>query len=141
MSWLYRQASGCLSDQAGIIAGVGYSGSPAGKNNPSCQDQKCVGPLPQGWYTISGPECTCTLPKPGKGTCPDCGETTLHKHGPFVLRLTPDLENEMFDRDGFLIHGDSALHPGAASEGCIAIDHATRHKVFDSGDKRLRVTA
>lgn len=117
----YHQASGCL-DHDGLIVGVGYSGSPAGKNQPSKQSIPDVGPIPQGCYLI-GPAFDSLW------------------HGPHVMRLTPDPTNEMFGRSEFLIHGDSADHPGAASEGCIVMDRDVRYKVSASADNRLTVIA
>jgi Protein of unknown function (DUF2778) len=122
MPWTYRQASGCLYSPSGAIVGTGYSGAPAGKNNPSCQNQPCVGPIPQGWYTIGVP-------------------FDSQAHGPAAMRLTPDPGNQMFGRDGFLMHGDSIEHPGAASEGCIIMPRAVRDRVAGSGDDRLLVTS
>ncbi len=116
----YRQASGVLDDDGAII-GVGYSGAPAGKNNPSMQSVPCVGPLPCGMYTIGAPF--------------DSAE-----HGPHAMHLTPDPENEMFGRSGFLIHGDSIEHPGAASEGCMIMARNVRNLVSSSACKRLEVT-
>lgn len=83
------------------------------------QEKHNIGPLPRGLYSISDPYDTDT-------------------HGPFVLRLTPDLGNEMFGRAGFLMHGDNSTH--TASEGCIIQARAVREQVAKSGDKKLEVT-
>src|ERR1035437_2005502 len=99
MTWTYEQATGKLLHDGDLVA-TGYSGAGGGKNNPTTQDVHNVGPIPIGHYTIEAPVDTVT-------------------HGPYVLRLEPDLANEMFGRAGFLIHGDSVVHPGTASEGCI----------------------
>ena len=82
-----------------------YSGYQNGKNNPELQDKVGIGPIPQGWYTLTGPEAAGP------------GETS--PHGPYVICLVPDQGNEMYDRAGFLIHGDSIHFPGTASFGCI----------------------
>lgn len=119
MTWRYEQETGQLS-QNGVDVAIGYSGAGNGKNNPSMQDVKKIGPIPCGGYTIGEPHNTPT-------------------HGPYVLRLTPDTNNEMFGRDGFLIHGDSKEHPGQASEGCIIVPRAIREQIWDSGDTRLEV--
>ena len=118
--WTYHQKTGELCDAEGRHVATGYSGAPAGKNDPSKQDIPKVGPIPRGHYSIGAP----------------FGSTT---HGPYCLRLTPDPENEMHGRDGFLIHGDSAEHPEAASEGCIIMPRAVREQVWTSGDHRLLV--
>ena len=60
-------------------------------------------------------------------------------HGPYVLPLTPDPENLMYGRDGFLIHGDSITNPGSASEGCIILPRSARTMIAASGDNRLEV--
>ncbi|HUD64672.1 MAG TPA: tlde1 domain-containing protein [Candidatus Sulfotelmatobacter sp.] len=125
--WLYEQATGKLFDQDGELVGAGYSGgncgqNPEGKNNPAMQKIHCVGPLPIGVYTISPPEDTVT-------------------HGPFVLPLTPYPTNFMFGRSGFLIHGDSVLRPGDASEGCIIMPRAVRERIWQSHDYSLQVIA
>lgn len=83
------------------------------------QDRHNLGPIPRGAYSISEPY-----------------DTT--EHGPFVLRLTPDLGNEMFGRAGFLMHGDNATHD--ASQGCIIMPRAVRDQVAASGDKEIEVT-
>ena len=136
--WTYRQASGVL-DHDGAIVGVGYSGAPGAKNLPSMQEVHSAGPIPRGLYTISGPCCTAQLA--AVQNCPSCGGFGAHKHGPFVLRLTPDRANQMFGRGGFLMHGDSVAHPGTASQGCIVMDRAVREKVAMNADNRLEVIA
>lgn len=119
MTWAYYQASGKLSHDGADVA-LGYSGAGEGKNNPAAQETHNVGPIPRGNYTISGPHDTVT-------------------HGPYVLPLTPDPANEMFGRSAFLIHGDSVVHPGTASEGCIIMPRAVREQVWASGDTSLTV--
>jgi hypothetical protein len=106
--------------QDGLRVAIGYSGKGEGKNNPDMQDVHNVGPLPKGKYTICAPVDTVT-------------------HGPYVLRLDPDADNEMFGRAGFLIHGDSVVHPGTASEGCIILGRSIREKIWTGGDHNLEV--
>jgi len=60
-------------------------------------------------------------------------------HGPYVLPLTPSLNNQMFGRSGFLIHGDSVVNPGTASEGCIILPRAVRQQIWGAGDHVLQV--
>lgn len=117
--WVYEQKTGHLY-RGGVIVGAGYSGSPDGKNDPTKQDQAGVGPVPRGIYSIGAPADTET-------------------HGPFVMRLTPDTGNQMFGRDGFLIHGDSVKTPGTASHGCVIMPRAVREAIWASGDRRLLV--
>ena len=119
MTWTYEQRTGQLSrDGANIVRG--YSGAGEGKNNPEDQEIHNVGPIPRGLYTINSPQDTVT-------------------HGPYVLSLTPDPENEMYGRDSFLIHGDSKVDPGTASEGCIILPRNIRERIWTSGDTSLKV--
>ena len=131
MSWTYESSTGKLFDPSMNLAGTGYAGggldktnaeAAAGKNNPALQAEHNVGPLPVGWYTVNAPVDTRT-------------------HGPYVLWLTPDADNEMFGRDAFGIHGDSVVDPGWASDGCVIQSHETRVAVWESGDRRLQVVA
>lgn len=117
----YSQKTGELWRNRAVVANC-YSGHQLGKNNPALQHVKDVGPIPCGLYTIEAPVDTVT-------------------HGPYVLRLTPDAKNEMFGRAGFLIHGDSVVHPGSASEGCIVTGRSKREQIWESGDRRLMVFA
>lgn len=119
--YVYSISTGEMSRDGGVIA-TGYSGQPSCKNDP----EKCMvhnkGPIPPGRYSIGQPRDTAS-------------------HGPFVLPLTPAEDNEMFGRSGFLIHGDSASHPGEASEGCIILPRAVRETIHASEDTELEVTA
>ncbi len=123
--WTYIQKSGELLHD-GELEGIGYSGyddpvtGQEGKNNPDLQTVHEVGPIPVGRYVIGSPHDTLT-------------------HGPFVLPLTPDADNQMFDRSCFLIHGDSVVEPGTASRGCIIMSRAIRTEVAASGDHLLTV--
>lgn len=119
MTWTYEQATGRLLQDEGLIA-LGYSGKGEGKNNPDLQNVQCVGPAPRGKYTIGTPVDTVT-------------------HGPYVLPLTPNVDNDMCGRSHFLIHGDSVREPGTASEGCLIFGRATREKIHASGDNLLEV--
>ena len=121
MSWNYEQASGKLQQIGTTLQFLGYSGAGAGKNNPDKQDVKNVGPVPKGVYTINAPVDTKT-------------------HGPFVLPLVPHPDNAMFGRSGFLIHGDSVVNPGTASEGCIIVNRPAREVIWQSKDRVLIVT-
>lgn len=120
--WTYEQKTGRLVNAAGALVATGYSGAPAGKNNPDMQNVQAVGPIPQGEYTVGTPFNAAT-------------------HGPFAMHLNPYPSNEMFGRSGFLMHGDSLEHPGAASEGCIIMPRAIRETVWNSNDHRLQVVS
>ena len=132
-SLTYCQSTGTLSAPDGFLA-IGYAGAGAGKNNPAMETVHNFGPLPQAVYTISGPECIGTV-----FPCPDCHGATKHKHGPYVLRLHPVDGSEMFNRAGFLIHGDDGH--GTASEGCICIARANRQLVISEGYHLVEVVA
>jgi hypothetical protein len=119
--WSYSQSRGELLHNDEHVA-FGYSGADAGKNNPAYQNVHNVGPIPQGLYVIE----------------PIDGDYE-GKKAP-VLRLVPNSENQMFGRDGFLIHGDSASNPGTASQGCIIMAHWVREQIGSSGDDDLMVT-
>ncbi len=119
MTWKYEQATGMLSLNEREVS-IGYSGAAEGKNNPELQDVQNIGPIPAGLYVIGEPRDTET-------------------HGPFVLDLTPDPDNEMFGRSAFLMHGDSKSHPGTASKGCIIQPRTVREYVVESGDRQLVV--
>jgi hypothetical protein len=119
--WTYEQSTGKLYHFNELV-GMGYSGHLDGKNNPAAQNEPDTGPLPEGTYTIG----------------PSFDSPT---HGPVAMRLTPDPENQMFGRAGFLMHGDSIIHPGMASLGCIIQMRAVREAVSASMDKSLVVVA
>lgn len=116
--WTWHQRTGTATRNSATLRG--YSGASQAKNDPSRQSEHNVGPIPCGHYLIGSPIDTTT-------------------HGPFVLPLTPNPQNEMFGRGGFLIHADSIVHPGAASEGCICLGPADRRAIHESGDCDLVV--
>ena len=118
--WTYVQSTGELVDAQGEVVARGYAGCQEGKNTPAYEQVRNIGPLPQGHYSIGPPYATRT-------------------HGPYVLRLTPDLTNRMYGRAGFLIHGDSVSAPGTASNGCIVLPKSVRVGIGTSGDTRLEV--
>jgi hypothetical protein len=122
--WTYRQTSGQLSDKNGAIVATGYSGAPGvTKNNPAYQDIHNEGPIPQGRWNI------------GNLTV---GQTP---HGPYVLHLFPEAGTNTFGRSGFLIHGDSIVNPGGASEGCVIMPRPIREQIWTSNDHELTVIA
>lgn len=128
----YKQSTGELSDASGQLIATGYSGAALGKNNPALENVRNVGPAPVGVYDITGPECVGPFP------CAQCGGHDAHHHGPFVLRLHPRPENEMYGRAGFLCHGDNPTH--TASQGCIIMPRPVRELLAaKGGDSVLRV--
>jgi len=118
----YSQSTGELK-RDGLLVGKGYSGKGSSKNNPKDQNLHGLGPIPRGRYSIGAVILVTAV------------------HGPFVIPLTPDPKNQMWGRDGFLIHGDSVVKPGTASEGCIILDRATRKAIIQAADYDLTVTS
>jgi hypothetical protein len=123
--WIYSQSTGRLYAPDGTHAATGYAGgnegkNPEGVNNHSLQDQKSVGPLPVGFYTI--------------------GDVVQQSQlGPYAIHLVPDASNTMYGRGGFFMHGDTPQLNNSASEGCIIMPRAVRNDVVASGDKQLVV--
>jgi len=123
---IYRQGSGNLScfDQDGRgkqkIDGGCYSGKGKKKNDPTQQCAAKEGPLPRGWYGISG------------GYKSD--------HGNPTFGLAPHAGTEMCLRSQFLIHADSDRHPGESSDGCIVCDKKIRDQLQRGGGGTLLVT-
>lgn len=122
LMWIYQQATGKILDPKGIVVGFGYSGKGKYKNDPEAQALHDQGPIPEGYYTIDTPRDTVT-------------------HGPFVIPLLPFEQNKMFGRAGFLIHGDSVVHPGTASLGCIVAARYIREDIAKSPIKLLTVVS
>ena len=132
MAWTYEQSTGRLFNSDGKLINIGYSGGGCdplnvdhvkGKNNPSMESIHNIGPLPSGGYTMESP-------------------VNSHTHGPYAIPLIPDITNEMFGRDAFMCHGDSIVHPGFASDGCIIQSpQAIRVSMWESGDRRINVMA
>lgn len=83
----------------GVLIGLGYSGHGVAANDPTREREKNVGPLPAGLYTIRRDD--------------------VARLGPIDFDLIPATENEMYGRDGFKIHWDTAAHDFTASDGCI----------------------
>jgi len=121
MTWVYKQSTGELAHN-GLYVGTGYSGHPPHVNDPSAQNIPNFGPIPVGEYTLGPPF-----------THPICG--------PMAMRLSPEPQNEMFSRSGFLCHGDSIHAPGTASDGCIIMSRPIRQQMADSDDNDLTVIA
>jgi hypothetical protein len=105
---------GSYIDTTGVCSG--QSGSC--RNNPSCQCEVSVGPVPQGTYTL--------------------GNMRTFKGMDYCYDLYPASSNNMCGRSGFLIHGGGCS--GNPSEGCIVVeDSGTRYKIKSGAT--LHVTA
>ncbi len=123
--WKYRQRTGELS-QDGRFVSSGYSGKGRGKNNPSLEGVRGVGPIPTGQYKILAPYSSPSV-------------------GPYTLPLEPidskmgDDTHERTGRGAFRMHGDKISRPGDASKGCIIMPRDIRERVGRSADKILEV--
>lgn len=125
MAWIYVQRSGKIYQPGGQSLACGYSGGncgkhPEGKNNPAMQDQHNIGPVPVGLWHLSAPQDSPT-------------------HGPYAMDMTPDKDTNTYGRSGFKMHGDSIVHPGNASDGCIIMPRFVRERIWESGDHDIEV--
>lgn len=133
--WKFTIINGYIEED-GKRYGAGYSGKGEGKNNPAMCAVHNVGPLPPNLYSWPAKfECSTRLVEGQE--CVDCHGVGVHKHGPDVLRLTPQDPGAMFGRDGMLCHGDNGH--GTASEGCPCFDHGIRVLMMTSADRRMVV--
>jgi hypothetical protein len=125
MTWRYEQSTGRLWR----LVATGYSGydpdpktqgeAGEGKNDPSDEAVRSVGPIPRGRWYFEGPP--------------------MDTHGPFVLRILPRAGTDTHGRSGFLLHGDSIRSPGQGSHGCIVMPRSVRVAVWASRDMDLEV--
>lgn len=118
--WLYDQSTGQLFRDGKLIS-KGYSGRGRGKNNPSLQSARGIGPIPRGEWII--------------GQAYGSANT-----GPYTIMLNPCAKTETFGRSAFRIHGDSIKNPGTASYGCIILPRKIREQIISSKDTQLTVT-
>jgi hypothetical protein len=122
--WTWDQSAGELR-RDGAFVGKGYSGNGRGKNNPSLQAAKGVGPIPRGKWKL-------TSVYDSKNT------------GPYTVVVqaqdgTVDDVHQPTGRSAFRIHGDSVKNPGTASHGCIILPRILRERMWKSGDHLLEV--
>lgn len=118
--WTFSQSTGKVVDPDGAVLCVGYSGYGVGRNNPAMEGLANVGPIPKGLWAI--------------GAASD-----RQVFGHCVMSLSPAPGTNTLGRSGFLIHGDSAIHPGYASHGCIILPGPARQKIAASRDRQLEV--
>ena len=101
--------------------GNGYSGRAEGKNNPRWEKAAGKGPIPEGFWVV--------------------GQAyTSRRVGPIAIPLRPSVSTLTYGRSAFLIHGDSKLHPGQASSGCIILPAQTRARIARHVDALLHVS-
>lgn len=115
--WTYVQRTGDFFRDGKYIQ-TGYSGRvPDGKNDPSKECEKNVGPIPRGYFKIG-----------------------LERQTPTVISFPLEADNPAYctpRRDGFLIHGDNST--STASTGCIILSRTVRELIKSTDDRRLRV--
>ena len=118
--WTYSQSTGQLLNPNGAYVATGYSGFADAKNDSNREQDKNLGPIPRGqWQMIE--------------------KFDSASHGPFCIRLWPSSDTDCFNRDGFLVHGDSIKNPGTASHGCIILPRTIREMLWKSADKWIDV--
>ena len=127
----YFQSSGELSQENGALIARCYSGSVmgGGKNNPTMQSVRGVGPLPCGTWDIV--------------------QVVRNTHlGPIALELEPTSGTNTFGRSSFYVHCDSISHPGDASHGCIVVPpqggktgQQIIQGIWDSGARKIAVAS
>lgn len=123
--WTWDQSAGVLYREGEVVS-RGFSGAGRGKNNPSLQDVKGVGPIPRGRWRMMGVYNSKNV-------------------GPFTITLwrVGDTKFDDFDsttgRSAFRIHGDSIRAPGTASRGCIILPRNIREMMWRSGDHDINV--
>ena len=107
----YSQSAGTLTAPDGAIVASGWAGSGVGKNAPTMQNVRAVGPLLQGLYVVG---VWCDHPRLGNMVAP----------------LT-QIEGESYGRSDFWIHGPSKKpgRYGQESLGCIVVPFTGRVKV------------
>ncbi len=103
-----------------VSASAGYKDD---AQNPYSQGLKNKGPIPAGkWYIYK-----------------------IKNHDKSILRLKPDEDVNVLDRDGFLIHGFAdGSNPVEASKGCIILGPVERKILRDAfisgGKKKILIT-
>jgi lipoprotein-anchoring transpeptidase ErfK/SrfK len=119
-----------IDDSTGqkTLIGKGYAGHGTGLNNPEMQNLHNTGPLPEGNYTIG---------KQGTTIVYDAYGRPRSLSG--AMRLTPNPNNQMYGRQGFLIHGGN-FNAMTSSQGCIVLPLNVRNQIGLSGDRALTVT-
>jgi hypothetical protein len=120
MPWTFKIEEGKILEPLGSILSNGYAGHGVGVNNIFDEAIKDVGPIPEGFYHM--------------GKWYDDPEK-----GKIVCHLIPFPETQTYGRGGFMIHGDSILHPGQASLGCLIAPYNTRFEMSQSEDQVLQV--
>jgi hypothetical protein len=120
--WTWDQSAGLMLDPDGKRFAGGYSGRGEGLNNPQSQDDRGIGPVPQGMWQI--------------GNLRRSSRT-----GPNIMDLTPLPGTVTFGRSAFQIHGDNGKGNRSASSGCIILGPQFRTVIGNSPVRLLKVVA
>lgn len=116
-AWTYNSKTGALWSPSGEPVGYGYSGTGEGRDNPSLEHIRMVGPIPRGEWHV--------------------GKAYTHKKlGVLVSNLDP-VGHDAHGRSLFRIHGDNRAHD--ASNGCIILSRPLRIMIDASKDRTLNV--
>jgi hypothetical protein len=119
MPWTYTRSTGTLTNPEGsIVASNVYSGAGEGRNNPTMENVRNVGPIPRGTYRIGNARHSA-------------------RTGAISMDLTPESSTSTFGRSAFMIHGDNLTH--TASHGCVILGRPVRQQIDLSSDKGLIV--
>lgn len=120
MNLNFSQTTGKITKDDGALVAAGWAGNGQGKNKPSMQAVRCVGPLPQGVYKV-GP---------------------WHTHerlGPLAAKLD-QIEGVTYGRDDFYVHGASSKNFGQESKGCIVVPRPGREAIIRCDPDTFTVT-
>lgn len=130
MAWsVYEQRTGLFeiydivddgASERCLYQSLGYAGRGDHKNHPESQCRRNQGPLPRGMYRVGVP-------------------TEHPRLGPLAFPLYPYERNDMCERSGFFIHGDSRKNPGNASHGCIILNRPCRDAIAEYKVRYLEV--
>jgi hypothetical protein len=118
--WRFSNKTGKLYDPVSTYVATGYSGFPPHVLDPSAQYEKGVGPIPVGRYHFGAPYDSPNV-------------------GPFAIPIEALPGTDTKGRGDFKCHGDSRIHPGAASHGCMIFPRFIREMIAKSDDKLLEV--
>lgn len=105
-TWTWKQSAGELWRDGKLVA-KGYSGAPGHVNATKSEGLRNKGPIPRGLWRMAS-----VFPK-------------HEKLGTVAISLRA-VGHDAMGRSDFMIHGESILRRGTASEGCIILDYATR---------------
>lgn len=142
----YTQTSGVWTKDNGIVIvppGCAWSGNDSnpevnptgiqGKNNPLCEADHCIGPLPHGLWRFD--EWAITPD--------DVARLGYPAHLGLIICHLEQIGGETYGRSGMYVHGPSSdpAKYGQESEGCIVTLHGYRVMLAGMKPDTLNVTA